>query len=80
MRHSVAGEAEHITPPLCHVEAGPFLMGSDPRQDADAEEDEFPQHTIETRSYWIGTYPVTVAEYETPKIVSPFAMCGHWTA
>jgi formylglycine-generating enzyme required for sulfatase activity len=66
VRHgtAVSGQGWYITPPLCHVGAGSFLMGSDPREDADTEDDELPQHTIETESYWIGTYPVTVAEYD----------------
>lgn len=65
VRHSAdAGGQGYITPPLCHVDAGPFLMGSDPQVDADAEDDELPQHTAETESYQIGTYPVTVAEYD----------------
>lgn len=66
VRHGDAASKEgwHITPPLCHLDVGPFLMGSDPREDADAEDDELPQHTVETESYRIGVYPVTVAEYD----------------
>lgn len=58
------GEGGYIVPPLCHIDAGPLLMGSDPREDADAADDELPQHTVETASFWIGAYPVTVAEYD----------------
>ena len=48
---------------MCTVPAGPFLMGSDPKRDKDAREDEQPQYTIKLSAYEIGRYPVTVAEY-----------------
>jgi formylglycine-generating enzyme required for sulfatase activity len=66
VRHGnvAGGEGWYIVPPLCHVDAGPFLMGSDPREDTDAEDDELPQRTVDTASFGIGTYPVTVAEYD----------------
>jgi formylglycine-generating enzyme required for sulfatase activity len=67
VRHGEAasGEGWYITPPLCHIGAGSFRMGSDPQEDTDTEDDELPQHTVETGSYWwIGAYPVTVAEYD----------------
>jgi formylglycine-generating enzyme required for sulfatase activity len=55
--------AEVILPPLCDVPAGPFLMGSDPATDKDAEVNEQPQHWVTLGAYQIGKYPVTVAEY-----------------
>jgi len=66
VRHGevASGGEGYITPPLCHVDAGLYLMGSDPREDPEAEVDELPQHTVETESYRIGAYPVTVAEYD----------------
>src|SRR6516164_3792427 len=53
VRHGdvAGGEGWHVVPPLCHVDAGPFLMGSDPREDADTEDDELPRHTVETGFY-----------------------------
>ncbi|MBP1468800.1 formylglycine-generating enzyme family protein [Candidatus Chloroploca sp. M-50] len=47
---------------LRHVPAGPFLMGS---SDADrmAYDDEKPQHTVMLPAYWIGTTPVTNAQF-----------------
>ena len=33
--HRDANGVEFITPPLCMVAAGPFLMGSDPEKDSD---------------------------------------------
>jgi formylglycine-generating enzyme required for sulfatase activity len=67
VRHSVeaaGGDGWYITPPLCQVGAGPFLMGSDPQKDAETEDNELPQHTVATDAYQIGTYPVTVAEFD----------------
>lgn len=48
---------------FAEVEAGPFLMGSDPDQDPDAAEYESPQRTVDLPAYWIARYPVTIAQY-----------------
>ena len=40
-------------------------MGSDPRRDADAYDDEQPQHTVNLPyEYYMARYPVTVAQFE----------------
>jgi formylglycine-generating enzyme required for sulfatase activity len=52
-----------ILPPLCEVSAGEFLMGSDPKQDAGAQQNEQPQHRVTLAVYHIARHPVTVAEY-----------------
>lgn len=54
---------EAITPPLCDVPAGPFLMGSDPRRDPKAQDGETPQRAVEVGAFRIARYPLTVAEY-----------------
>ncbi len=54
---------EVILPPLAHVPAGEFLMGSDKLLDAQTYDDELPQYRIPVGAYAIGVYPVTVAEY-----------------
>ncbi len=54
---------EVITPPLCDVPAGLFMMGSNRRHDRDAQDDELPQHTVTPAAFQIARYPVTVAEY-----------------
>lgn len=54
---------EYILPPLCHVPAGDFLMGSNPNQDPAAAPDEQPQHSVKLAAYQIGRHPITVAEY-----------------
>ena len=45
------------------VPAGPFLMGSDKADDPDAEDAECPRHTVDPPTYFIGRYPVTVAQF-----------------
>ncbi|WIG58165.1 MAG: hypothetical protein OJF49_000910 [Ktedonobacterales bacterium] len=60
--HNVAG-AQFLIAPLCQVPAGPFRMGSDPRQDTQAQASEQPQHDVTLPAYWIARYPITVAEY-----------------
>jgi len=52
-----------ILPPMCTVPAGPFLMGSDPQRDPDAEKYEMPQHRVTLEAYSMSTYPLTIAEY-----------------
>src|SRR5579885_2595239 len=61
--HRDTSGIEYITPPLCTVPAGPFLMGSDPKKDGQAFSDEQPQHRVTLPAYQIAAYPVTVAEY-----------------
>ncbi|HLW03454.1 MAG TPA: formylglycine-generating enzyme family protein [Ktedonobacterales bacterium] len=58
-----ADVAQYIDPPLCDVPAGPFLMGSDQSIDAEALEEELPQHSVTLAAFQIGKYPVTAAEY-----------------
>jgi formylglycine-generating enzyme required for sulfatase activity len=48
---------------LVWVPPGPFLMGSDKDRDPGAYEDELPQHQVTLPGYWIGRYPVTVAQF-----------------
>jgi formylglycine-generating enzyme required for sulfatase activity len=55
--------AEVILPPVCTVPAGPYLMGSDPKKDKDARDNEKPQHSVTLAAFQIGKFPVTVAEY-----------------
>jgi formylglycine-generating enzyme required for sulfatase activity len=53
-----------ITPPLCFIEAGHFVMGSDTTKDPDAFLTETPAHPVYTSEYAIATFPVTVGEFE----------------
>lgn len=53
----------YITPPVCEIPEGEFLMGSDPLRDVRAESDEQPQHRVKLSAFAIARFPVTVAEY-----------------
>jgi len=45
------------------IPAGPFLMGSDPGRDPDAQANEQPQHRVHVDAYRISRTPVTVAQF-----------------
>jgi formylglycine-generating enzyme required for sulfatase activity len=45
------------------VPAGLFWMGSDEKQDSKAAEDERPKHQLVLPDYYIGRFPVTVAQF-----------------
>jgi hypothetical protein len=59
--------------PVVWVPPGPFLMGSDKEQEPQAYNDELPQHEVTLPGYWIGRYPVTVAQFRAFVEAS-----GHW--
>ena len=65
-------------PQMVHIPAGPFLMGS---SDADpmANSDEKPQHRLELPDYWIGTYPVTVAQWRRFVEGDGYTTRDYWT-
>lgn len=47
------------------IPAGKFLMGSDPKQDDQADKAEQPQHKLDMPyEYYMARYPVTVAQYK----------------
>lgn len=54
---------EVMTPPLCLVPAGPFLLGTDPRREPEAAEREELQRQVDVAAFYVGKFPVTVAEY-----------------
>jgi len=45
------------------IPAGKFWMGGDPKRDSDTFDDEQPQHELHLPEYWMGRYPVTVAQF-----------------
>lgn len=49
--------------PMVWAPPGPFLMGSDQAKGPQAYDDELPKHEVTLPGYWIGRYPVTVAEF-----------------
>ena len=45
------------------IEAGKFWMGSDPKKDAQADDDEQPQHEVALGTYYMAKYAVTVGQW-----------------
>ncbi len=45
------------------IPAGKFIMGSDPKMDALAFDDEKPQHREHVATFWVARVPVTVAQF-----------------
>ena len=56
------------------IPAGEFLMGSDKKDDPDAYGDELPRHRVELPTYYIGKYPVTVAQFRAFVEATGFAV------
>ncbi len=50
-------------PEMILIPAGEFLVGSDPKKDKDAGDDEQPQRTLYLPDYYLGKTPVTQAQY-----------------
>ncbi|WP_141508656.1 formylglycine-generating enzyme family protein, partial [Candidatus Chloroploca asiatica] len=65
-------------PALRHVPAGPFLMGSS-EKDRMAHDDEKPQHTLTLPDYWIGTTPVTNAQFRPFVTGDGYTNPVYWT-
>lgn len=55
---------EVMTPPVCSIPAGDFLMGSSVQRDPEAFPSEGPEHRVRLPTYQLAKYPVTVAEYD----------------
>ncbi|HNT54661.1 MAG TPA: bifunctional serine/threonine-protein kinase/formylglycine-generating enzyme family protein [Anaerolineaceae bacterium] len=55
--------AQNLEMEFVPVQAGDFLMGSDPARDPGTYPDEQPQHRVPLPDYWIGRTPVTNAQY-----------------
>ena len=65
-------------PEMILIPAGEFLMGSDPQKDANAREDEQPQHTLYLPEYWIAKTPVTNAQYAAFVQATGHGAPEHW--
>ena len=50
--------------PMVWMPSGDFLMGSKKSKNAEAYDNELPQHSITLPGYWIGQFPVTVAQWK----------------
>jgi formylglycine-generating enzyme required for sulfatase activity len=60
------------------IPAGEFLMGSDPRVDKEAYDDERPQHTLYLPDYYLARTPVTNAHYAAFVQATGHEQPRHW--
>jgi formylglycine-generating enzyme required for sulfatase activity len=65
-------------PEMILIPAGEFLMGSDPQQDEDAEDDEQPQHRLSLPDYYLAKTPVTNAQYSAFVQATDHERPQHW--
>lgn len=65
-------------PEMVLIHAGEFLMGSAPRKDKDASDDEQPQHTLYLPDYYIARAPVTNALYASFVQATDHRLPEHW--
>jgi formylglycine-generating enzyme required for sulfatase activity len=63
VRPAITEPRQPFEPEMVLIPAGEFLMGSDPKKDKDAEDDEQPQHRLYLPDYTIAKTPVTNAQY-----------------
>ena len=54
---------ELLLPEMIHIPAGEFVMGSDPRKDPEAKEEELPKHTLYLPTCCLSKAPVTNLQY-----------------
>jgi formylglycine-generating enzyme required for sulfatase activity len=59
----VMERVQPFEPEMILIPAGEFLMGSDPRKDKDARDNEQPQHTLYLPDYYMARTAVTNAQY-----------------
>jgi formylglycine-generating enzyme required for sulfatase activity len=60
------------------IPAGEFWMGSDSKQDNEANEDEKPKHQVRLGTYAIAKYPVTVAQYNCFAQETGYSLDNNW--
>jgi len=68
-----------ILPSLVEIDGGRAEIGSD-ANDAEADDDEHPRHSVELAAYAIGRYPVTNAEYECFMKAGGYETERYWSA
>jgi formylglycine-generating enzyme required for sulfatase activity len=73
-----AKKQEVFEPELILIPAGEFLMGSDPKKDKQAREDEQPQHRLSLPDYSIAKTPVTNAQYAAFVQATGHGPPKHW--
>jgi hypothetical protein len=62
-RANTSPPEQPFEPEMILIPAGEFFMGSDPRKDENAQDDEQPQHMLYLPDYYLAKTPVTNAQY-----------------
>jgi formylglycine-generating enzyme required for sulfatase activity len=70
--------SQPFEPEMVYIPAGEFLMGSDPREDKYAQDDEQPQHTLYLPDYHLAKTPVTNAQYAAFVQATDHRQPEHW--
>jgi len=65
-------------PEMILISAGEFRMGSDPKKDKDAQDNEQPQHTLNLPDYYLAKTPVTNAQYAAFVQATGDTQPKHW--
>jgi formylglycine-generating enzyme required for sulfatase activity len=77
-REKAAPARQPFEPEMVLIPAGDFLMGSDPRKDEYAGDDEQPQHTLSLPDYYMARTPVTNAQYAAFVEATGHQQPEHW--
>ncbi len=75
---TVIERVQPFEPEMVLIPAGEFLMGSDPRKDKDAMDNEQPQHTLYLPDYYMAKTPVTNAQYAAFVQATGHSQPDHW--
>jgi formylglycine-generating enzyme required for sulfatase activity len=78
VRPTVMERLQPFEPEMILIPASEFLMGSDPRIDIDAKDDERPQHTLYLPDYYLAKTPVTNAQYTAFVQATGYEQPEHW--
>jgi len=68
--------AKQLIDHMVYVEGGTYTMGTDASEKGNAWDDEFPAHQVTLRSFYIGRYEVTQAEWEAIMGSNPASFKG----
>jgi len=75
---AIMERSQPFEPEMILIPAGEFLMGSDPKKDRYAEDDEQPQHTLYLPDYYLAKTSVTNAQYAAFVQATSRRQPEHW--
>ena len=75
---AIMERSQPFEPEMILIPASEFLMGSDPKKDKGAEDDEQPQHTLYLPDYYLAKTPVTNAQYAAFVQATSRRQPEHW--